>query len=318
MTLSLQVPCVRAIPWLLLGLGCSSSSGSGPYPYKPGTTQVIGASSPGASSPGDPSTAIGTSKTGTGSAGSGATSVTPIATYTAVTPASPDACLEVEGKCLKPQKDCLDADATADVIVGPDGTQLAVVCYPNRDYDVISIGDAPVKTAPLGNNTVVVFDDAADGLDVEGDVTISGNNVILWGYGPDTAVIGGNLAIEKNNAIVRGVRINGDVTIDKNNASLIDCVIMGNLTITGNNVNLALCQIWGKLKIEGKNAVFVSNLVAGDQPVAGDNLRCNDNHHFADANADLTFQPGEVTDAISCESRGAPVPNMSGLTPKKP
>ncbi|MFI5308358.1 MAG: hypothetical protein ACHQ53_13445 [Polyangiales bacterium] len=237
----------------------------------------------------------------------------PVETFTTATP-SGSACLQVKDQCIKPEKDC-GADATADVIVDASGAVLSTICYPNRDYNVVVVGDAAVPTAPLQNNSVIVLDDKADGVDVTGDVTITGNNVIVYGYGPNVSEIGGNLSIDKNNAIVRGVTIDGNVSISKNNASLVDCVIKGDLTITGNNVTLALCEIWGNVAIEGNNAVFVSNLVLGDQPISGMNLRCNDNHHFADANMDGVFQPAEVTTPIECGSKAAGTQSTPGKKP---
>ena len=37
----------------------------------------------------------------------------------------------------------------------------------------------------MGNNVVLVLDDEDDGVDVMGDVTIDGNNVFLFGHGPE-------------------------------------------------------------------------------------------------------------------------------------
>jgi hypothetical protein len=308
-----QRPLVTAC-LLSLGLaGCSSGGlSTSPYPYQVGKTNVIGASDTGSAGSVDGSAG---SRNATGSPSSTLVGVAPVATYT--TPTDAAACIDVQGTCVKPQKDC-GTDGTADVILGPNGEVLSTICYPNRDYKVVVLGDAPVSSPPLGNNSVIVLDNKDDGVDVQGNLKITGNNVIVWGYGPDTSVIGGNLDIDKNNAIVRGVRVNGDVSITKNNAALIDCVIDGNLTITGNNVSLALCQIWGTVTIEGKNTVLVSNLVLGDQVISGDNLRCNDNHRFADANTDGVFQDAEVTGPVTCESRGQAVTDTTNLTPKKP
>jgi hypothetical protein len=304
-----------AVSGLLLGGvagACSSGGSASPYPYEADTTTVIGAQGSG--------TSPGGSSLGSGGAGASKSGVqvglSPVATYSTATPSGGD-CLDIQGVCAKPQDQC-DAGGTADVIVGPDGAVLSVICYPNRDYHVVVLGDAPVSSPPLGNNTVVVIDGKDDGVDIQGDLTIQGNNVILYGYGPETSVIGGNLNIDKNNAIVRGVRIDGNASITKNNAALIDCVIEGDLTISGNNVSLALCEIWGNVKIEGNNAVFVSNLVLGDQPISGDNLRCNDNHRFADANQDGLFQSSEIAGAVTCESRGQSVMDTANLAPKKP
>jgi hypothetical protein len=294
-----------------LAIGCSSGGRSTPYPYDPGTTNVIGATGTGRS---DAGTAIGGSSDKPESITTGSVGVAPVATYS--TPTDEKGCIQLEGQCLAPQKDC-GADGTADVIVGPNGEPLSVICYPNHDYNVLVVGDAPAKAPPLGNNTVLVLDGVADGADIEGGLVIKGNNSIIYGQGPDVSVISGDLQVEKNNAIVRGVRIQGNASISKNNASLVNCVVEGNLEITGNNVNVALCEIWGQVKIEGQNAVFVSNLVEGEQPIEGNNLRCNDNHRFADANGDAAIQASEIGAAVSCISRGTTVADTTGLTPKK-
>src|SRR6185295_17309607 len=126
-------------------------------------------------------------------------------------------------------------DAATDVILGRHGEVLTTLCYPTDGWDVTVVGDDPVSTPPLGNKTVVVIDGKDDGVDITGDVDIKGNNSIIWGEGPDVSVIGGDVHIDKNNAIVRGVRIKGDATITKNNAALVDCVIEGDLTVTKNN-----------------------------------------------------------------------------------
>jgi len=266
------------------------------YPYDPGTTNVIGGPrSDDGSEPGS---------------GPGLPGITPVSTFT-----SPE-CIELDGDCVvRPHAECGERDATADVILGEDGEVLSVICYPNRDYEVIELGREPVGDVELGNKTVVVIDDVDDGVDIDGDLTVEGNNVIVYGHGPDSSVIGGDLSIDKNNAIVRGVRIQGNTTISKNNASLVYCVIEGDLTITGNNVNLALCEIWGRIQIAGINAVLVSNLVAGDQVVAGINLSCNDNHRFTDTDADGVVDDDDVLAPVLCESRGDTIADDPSLNP---
>src|SRR5439155_23650435 len=88
--------------------------------------------------------------------------VMPVATFD--TPTSVDACIDVGDACVKPQKAC--ESGTADVILGPDGQQLSVICYPNRNYSVDVLSESPVSKPPIGNNTVVVLDDKDDGVDV--------------------------------------------------------------------------------------------------------------------------------------------------------
>lgn len=272
-----------------------------PYPYEAGETRIIGG--------GEFDNASGGGAGDSASSdGAGISSITTVA--------SGGVCPEnLDEVCTQPLTDCGE-DATSDVIVDADGNVLSILCYPNSDYEVVVVGgDSPAVDPVLGNKTVIVLDGDVDGADVEGDLTIAGNNVIVYGQGPDTSVISGNLAIDKNNAIVRGVRIQGDVTITKNGAALVYCVIEGDLEITGNNVSFALCEVWGEVRILGNNAVFVSNVVSGDQPISGVNLRCNDNFRFVDSDDDGVVDEDEVGESIACESRDDVVVDDPNLMP---
>jgi hypothetical protein len=148
---------------------------------------------------------------------------------------------------------------------------------------------------------VCVLDDVDDGADITGDVTLDGNNVTLWGHGPDVSVIGGDLNISKNNARVRGVRVRGDVTIDHNNPSLVDCVIEGNLIIHGNNVAVALCDVWGTTQIDGNNAVLVENRLASAPEVTGNNTVCTSDFAFEDSDDDKIIADAELGQELACE-----------------
>ena len=210
-----------------------------------------------------------------------------------------DACVdEAADSCVKPQADCGD-DGTADVLLDHEGKPLAVICYPR---DGVAVEEVEGSLAKVGNNTVFVLDDRDDGPDVTGNVTIDGNNVTLYGHGPDVSVIGGDLLIDKNNARVRGVRVRGDVIIDKNNPSLIDCVIEGDLTIRGNNVGVALCDVWGETRIEGNNAVLVEDRLASAPSLSGKNAVCAGSVKFADGNADNMIADSELGDELACEA----------------
>jgi hypothetical protein len=205
-----------------------------------------------------------------------------------------DECIELDGAvCAMPQNECGD-DGAADVLLDDQGAVVDVICYPTGGVSVESF-DGEVKD--IGNDVVLVIDDVNDGVDVQGDVTIDGNNVTLYGHGPDTSVIGGDLNLDKNNALVRGVRIEGNVTIDKNNPSIVDCVIEGDTIIRGNNVSLALCEVWGQLTIEGNNTVLVGNRFALPPVIKGHNTVCNQNLAF-----DGMIRADELGTIVTCES----------------
>lgn len=206
------------------------------------------------------------------------------------------------------QKDCEAAvqecakDAYADVVLAEDQSVLDVICYPSN-LSVQEIGADAVASASVGNHTVLVLDDLEDGVDVTGDVSLSGNGAVVYGHGPQLSVIGGNLAIDKNNAIVRGVSVEGDVTITKNNAQLAFCEIGGDLTIQGNNATLAGCVVHGRVLIEGNNAVFVRTELE-QSTLSGKNLRCNANVVLAEAATDSGVADAgaaRAAAAVSCD-----------------
>jgi hypothetical protein len=269
---------------LLLLAGACGSDDSSAYPYAPNETHVIGSSDEGdgASSPGAPEL-VGVSAVQTGST------------------SNSKLCLDDGKDCATPQQQCGDG-ATADVLVDADGNVLSIVCYPNKDYEVVELGDRAAHPQ-LGNNVVAVVDGGDDGPDVEGGLEITGNNVIVFGSGPDESVIDGTVEVLKNNAIVRGVHITGDAILRKNNAALVYCVVEGDLLVVGNDNSIALCEVWGDVIIDGNNTRLVSNLVAGDQPIAGKNLRCNDNHRFTDIDGDGVVQKGDVLGPVNCTEK---------------
>lgn len=213
---------------------------------------------------------------------------------------------EVDENCDDAECDAVlercGADAYADVVLDEQGEVADVLCY-RGNVKVVELGEEAVESAEAGNNTVLVFDAEDDGPDVTGDVVLSGNNAIVYGEGADVSVIGGSLAIEKNNAIVRGVTIQGDVTIDKNNTQLSFVVIEGNLVINSNNVTLAESTVHGSVTITGNNAVLVENRLAGVDALSAQNLTCNGNVRFDDADADGEVEDSEVGAQISCDAQ---------------
>ena len=192
------------------------------------------------------------------------------------------------------------ANGAADVVVDADGNVLDVICY-GHDVTVTDVPTSPVlEYTSDGNNSVLVLDGQNDGPDITANLTITGNNAIVYGQGPAVSVIGGTVQVEKNNAEIRGVRVDGDVTIDKNNTKLVFCVIQGNLTITGNNTTVADCDVFGQVTITGENTVLVGDRFAGIDTVNGPNLTCSADTRFDDANKNGFVDAGETGGAVSC------------------
>jgi hypothetical protein len=207
---------------------------------------------------------------------------------------------ECHAEICSSAQDACGPNGAADIVVDASGKVVDVICY-GQDVSVAPVPVNQVASVEAKNNAVIVIDSAADGPDVVGDVTISGNNAIVYGGGPDVSVIGGTVSIEKNNAKIRGVRIQGDVTITKNNTKMLFCVIEGDLTISGNNTTIAECDVYGKVTVNGNNTVFVSDRFNGVDGVPGKNAKCDANRRFDDANADFVVQETELGGAVVCE-----------------
>jgi hypothetical protein len=217
--------------------------------------------------------------------------------------------------CVKlPSGECADAKQCAagerrDVVVDSAGKVAAVVCYPADATPPTINSDGNVSLSKTDNNGVVAIDGVADGVDVAGNVTAAGNNVVVYGEGAGVSVIGGNVDSTGNNFSVRGVTVKGDVHVVGNNATLVLCVIEGNVILEGNNNVIADCSILGKVEIKGVNNVLVANEIGGGVSVGEDkNTVCDGNVVWTDANANKLLDPGETGAAIACGGDGGGKP----------
>jgi hypothetical protein len=210
-------------------------------------------------------------------------------------------CIDVgNGVCISAQKECGDGKK-ADVIVNGKGEVIDIVCYPSNTHEEVDIDNGPIKNDKNDNKNVYLLDNKDDGVDVTGDVEINGNNVVVFGYGPDVSVIGGNLSIPKNDSIVRGVRVKGNVKVTGNNVKIVFCAIEGTLTIEGNNATIAGCDLFGDIKLVGQNAVFVYNRIQKFKELSGNGLVCNDNTQFEDKDKNNLVSTAELGGPVACK-----------------
>ena len=205
-----------------------------------------------------------------------------------------------DGRCVDAEK-CKDGERR-DVIVDSSGKVVDVVCYPaDADPPVIN-EQGDVDLSKNDNGGVVAIDGAADGVDIAGNVTSAGNNVVVYGEGPDVSVIGGNVTATGNNFSMRGVTVQGNVEIGGgNNAAMVLCVVHGNIKIVGNNNVVADCDVLGDIIIEGVNNTIVANHVGGQIIVTdAKNDVCDGNTKWNDANSNKVFEAGEAGAALTC------------------
>jgi hypothetical protein len=78
-----------------------------------------------------------------------------------------------------------------------DGELVQTICYPpaedpDRPLEVVD-GTTPgdIDIVQNANRTTVVFDPATNGTPIEGDVNVDGNNVAIYGNGPDETILDG-------------------------------------------------------------------------------------------------------------------------------
>ncbi len=211
--------------------------------------------------------------------------------------------IPVDAACAsEPCRAVLDecgGNAYAEVVLGTPGNVLDVMCYPG-DLGVREIGSAPFETIGEESDTVFVFDALEDGADLLGEVTVTGDGDVLYGAGAEVSVLGGNLGIDGERTVLRGVTIRGDVTIDKNDAKLSLVQINGDLTINGNGVTLSESIVHGDVLVVGSNTVLARNLLEGVASLQGTNLACSLNQRFDDADGDRVIDDAELGVEVAC------------------
>ncbi len=200
--------------------------------------------------------------------------------------------------CIDPRTEC---EAGAEVVLGADGKVIETVCYPKGE--TLSVAEVEARSGDIAqneNDAVIVLDDADDGVDIRGDLSVDANNVVVYGEDPATSVIEGDVGVDGNNIIVRGVTIQGDVTIDANNAVFLRCVIEGDVVVIGNNAVIAACDVFGTVEIRGNNTKLAGNHLVGTLTDNGKNSLCEDNVRASDADADGLLEESELGEAVSC------------------
>lgn len=212
-----------------------------------------------------------------------------------------DGCISGEGpECITATPEC-GAGVPADVIIDNEGKVIDVVCYPTEGVlTAEQIESQQGIVAQNQNGAVLVLGDVADGVDFTGNLDVDANRFVIYGSGPDVSVVSGDLNVEGNNSIVRGIRVQGDLNIMLNDSALVFCVVEGDVHITGNNTHLSGCDIFGSVQIEGNNNVLNGNRIHGNLENRGKNTECANNTAFSDSNQDGIINPAELESTLDC------------------
>ena len=312
--------CLAACGVLLIACG-GSDAGSSKVNVKPGdpfdnyndmNVHVIGADQGGTgASSGDP--VDGTGGSGADTAGEPVPE-TPVLVGTS---GGGDASMEEvcisDTLCQVPPVDeskwCEREGGPVDLIYA-DGKLVQTICYPpaddpNRPTEVID-GTTPgdLEVAQNANRTTVVIDPATNGMPITGDVSIDGNNVSIYGNGPDNTILDGDVTLDGNNIRLRGVTITGDLVISKNRVAVVLCRILGNVrldTMSTNGSVFAENDIFGDFTSTSNDNLFVGNDVLGAFKHEGNNNLCDRNAAFEDKDGDLLVDDDERGTALTCE-----------------
>lgn len=196
-----------------------------------------------------------------------------------------------------------DGGPTDVVIV--DGEVAATVCYPPaQDGRVTTVSDAAqgdIDIVQNANGTAVIFDEDLNGQPIVGDVSVDGNNVSIFGNGPENTIIDGDVVISGNNVRIRGVTITGNLTIGLNSAAVLLSRVYGNVEITKNNTIFVDNDVYGNVSVTANNTLLIGNDVQGTWSITGSNSVCDGNAAFTDPDGDYEVDSDERGDALPCD-----------------
>ena len=218
-----------------------------------------------------------------------------------------ETCLQLtEDNCVPVTRDgryCNSDQGPVDVVV-VDGQVKEVVCYRDSDTSkttvVVTDTEGDVDLPQTANGAVLTFGPETNGIPIEGNVSVDGNNVTVYGNGPENTIINGNLVITGNNARIRGVRVKGNVEISLNTAAILFSVIEGNLVMNHNNSLAAENHVYGNIEVKKNNTTLVRNGVRGGLMIDGSGTICDGNYAISDPNDNKTLDEGEAGAALNC------------------
>jgi hypothetical protein len=192
------------------------------------------------------------------------------------------------------------AGGPTDIVVHKDKV-VAVLCYSRSDTTTtqeIPAGGEVGKVS--GNNRVVMFAPSTDGKPIEGEVSLEGNNNVLYGNGAGKTVLADDVTVKGNNGRVRGLTIQGSLLLEGNNQGVVNVIVEGDLTLKGNNSVLANVTVFGRLQLFGNNHVLLGVRVGKEETFEGTNYQCEEVFAFQDVNEDKILTSNELGEALSC------------------
>jgi len=153
----------------------------------------------------------------------------------------------------------------AAVAYSDDGSQAAFYSgFPIRygvGGDIVVIGSdedpAQAQQALSTDNTIVFFENG----EYVGDLTITGEDVILFGEGIEepSVVVDGNIEVRGGNVRIRGVTITGDLTVFGNNFGMAFSVVQGATQLNGQAISFLRNVFCQGANVPSSNAALYAN-----------------------------------------------------------
>ena len=220
-------------------------------------------------------------------------------------PLGPNDCILMGDNCLHPDRSgtfCERDGGPYDVVLA-DGDVVLVVCYPpdaNGNHSVVVNDNGTIMVPQNENNTTITFDMGTDGIPIDADMVIEGNNVAVYGNGVEETVLHGDVVLAGNTVRLRGLTIDGNLTLPNNDVAAVFVRVTGTVRMSGNNGVLAGSDVFGELTVTSNSVVLVQNRIQGAVDVDGNDGVCIDNGAFVDGNADGIIDVSDIGGDISC------------------
>lgn len=220
-------------------------------------------------------------------------------------------CVQVDGVCQDlaeaEGRYCGQEGGQTDVVLDGDGAVAEVICYPPPEeaaaVDEVIVTEDGVATLPQNaNGSVIIFDEQTEGEAVEGDMTLNGERMTLFGRGVDETLLVGQLTIASNNSRLRGMTIDGGLSYTKNanNSALSFVTVRGDVSIASNGFRGAALTVFGDVTITGNDARLTNLGISGEW--SGGGATCVGCYSIADEDEDFIVDEGERTEWVD----GAP------------
>ncbi len=176
-----------------------------------------------------------------------------------------------------------------------------LICYREREpvfYIGPGLGDLLIPHTGVGGT--VYFLDSSDGVPLEGDLYVRGDEIMVWGRSQELTVIDGDVSVSGDGVQLRNLTITGDLVLNSSAVSMAYVAVRGSLYVYGQRSVIAKNLVFGSLEVHEEDNVFVDNGVQAGLVFAGDGNTCDGNFRFTDKDGNTSVSPDELLGTYEC------------------